>query len=209
MLCVSVRRNDAAGRGAAVYFSIAIRGYIVNITTQWLEKRNACPDAVQWVDEQPDKNEFVLIDAAMRIDRFDWAIWYISQRLNKRDRVKLTVFAARQILIIYEKNHPDDNRPRKAIESAERYIKKQSLKNKKSAAAAAYAASAAVYTAAVYAADVAAGHAASAAVYAAAAAAYDAADAAASAYDDAAAAYAKLKKGIIDYGVSLIKGGAQ
>ena len=121
---------------------------------------------------------------------------------------KTAIFAAESVLHIFEMKHPDDKRPRKAIEAAKAYLKgdinRDELREARVAAAAADAAADAA------AADAAAADAAAAdaAAYAAdAAAADDAADAAAAAYaaaDDAAYAayayaYAAIKKQIRDY----------
>ena len=101
---------------------------------------------------------------------------------DKADSVALAIFAARLVLPIWEKRHPDDKRVRNAIETAERYARGDagvSLENlleaRKAATATAYDAA----TAAAYAAD--------AATYAASSAAYAATYAAAYAASSAAA----------------------
>jgi len=104
---------------------------------------------------------------------------------TQKDSVALAIYVAELVIDIYEKKYPNDDRPRKAIEAAKKWLRKPS-------AAAAYAAHAAAYAAyaahAAYAADAAA-HAAYAAAYAADAAAH-AADAAHAAYAADAAAHA-------------------
>ena len=102
-----------------------------------------------------------------RLDRPDWILWLLARTgTSKRQIVKLACVAARRALRFFPK---DDDRPEKAIISAERWVMSPCDKNKKAAADAA----AAAYAAAAYA--------------AAADAAADAADAADAAY---AAAYA-------------------
>ena len=93
--------------------------------------------------------------------------------------VKFAIECAKRVLKYFSSKYPNDNRPRRAIELAEKYIKDPTDKN----AAAAYAAADAADAAAYDAADVAA-YAAADAAYAAYAA--DAADAAANATADAA-----------------------
>ena len=108
--------------------------------------------------------------------------------------VSYAVYAAEQVLDIYEKKHPTDDRPRKAIEAAKKCIKSPTKENKAATLAAAYAA--AYDTAA-----------ADAAYAAAAAAAYDTA-----AYATLAVAYAadaagnKMKLKILKYGIKLLRG---
>ena len=112
----------------------------------------------------------------------DWANWTIVRVMDYKQYVSYAVFAAEQVIQIYEKKYPDDKRSREAIEAAKKCIKNPSEKNKKAADAAADAA-------------------AHAAAYAAAhAAAYAAAHAAA----DAAAHTMKIK--ILEYGMKLLEG---
>ncbi len=128
------------------------------------------------------------------------------------EKVKLAVFCAEKVVGIFESKHPDDKRPRLAIEAAKEFTENPTDENKrkcKEAAADAYAADA--YAADAYAADAYAAYAAAdaadaadaAAAYAADAyAAYAAADAADADAADAAAAYAadnKFKCEVISY----------
>jgi hypothetical protein len=120
--------------------------------------------------------------------------WYIEEAAHKRVVIQFAILCAESVLVIFEKQHPNDDRPRKAIEAAKGYLKHPTVAAR-AAYAAAYAARAAAYAAAdaadaaraaAYAAD-----AAYAAAYAARAdAAYAAADAA------RAAAYAAADAGI-------------
>jgi hypothetical protein len=104
---------------------------------------------------------------------------------TKEDSVAKAIFAARLVLKIFEKKYPNDDRPRKAIEAAEKWLKNPTEENRAAADAAAYAAARA--------ADAAAYAAARTADVAACAAAYAAADAAcAAAYAASYAAYAAL-----------------
>ena len=66
-----------------------------------------------------------------------------AYKWTKRDSVELAIFAAEQVIEIYEKKYPKDDRPRKAIEAAKNW-----LKNPTAAADAAYAAAADAFAAA-------------------------------------------------------------
>jgi len=105
---------------------------------------------------------------------------------TKDKSVKLAIYSARLVLPIFEQGHPKDDRPRRAIEAAEKWLKEQTEENAYAAYAAAYAAYAVYASAFSPAAAANAAYAAYAAAYAAYAAVY-AADAAAYAAD---AAYA-------------------
>jgi hypothetical protein len=128
--------------------------------------------------EQDDKQCW----SEMRVVRaYEW---------TKPDSVALAIYCAELVVGIYEKQHPDDKRPRQAIEAAKAWLNDPTEENRQ--AAAAYAAYAAAYAASIaYAAYDAAHYAASAACAFVHAAAYYAASAASAAYDAAsAAAYA-------------------
>jgi hypothetical protein len=133
--------------------------------------------------------------------------------LDRHDKVRYAIFAAEQVLGIFEGKHPDDKRPRQAIEAARRYL--ETPCDAADAAYAAYAADAAAYAAdaadAAYAAYAAA-DAAYAAAYAAGAAAYAAARAARAAARAAGEGgeggdqeWAKMLRSILRYGVELIE----
>jgi hypothetical protein len=67
--------------------------------------------------------------------------------MTKEQRVQYAIFAAEQVIHIYEKKYPEDKRPRQAIEAAKAYLENPCAKTKAAAAAAAYAAYAAAYAA--------------------------------------------------------------
>jgi hypothetical protein len=135
---------------------------------------------MEWVTENkliglPAK-EF--LQKLMDGDKFPWANWLIVRLMNKKQKVQYAIFAAEQVIDIFEKKYPNDDRPRKAIETAKTYLSNPGKKNKDAAAAAAAAAADAAYAAdaaAAAAAAYAAYAAADAAAYAAAGAAYAAA----------------------------------
>ena len=135
----------------------------MKITLEWLESKNACGDGKKWFKKCGEVDHEKIIEKLIKEDRFNWSNWLITKMFSKKDCIKYAVFAAEQVLDIFEKKFPDDKRPRLAIEAAKACIDNNTSKNRKTA----YAAAAAAYAAAYDAAD--------AAAYAAA---YDAADAA-------------------------------
>lgn len=110
--------------------------------------------------------------------------WFLVKKcdLTTSQKQLFALHCAKQVLTIYEKEHPKDSRVRDCIDATERFINNdcnlKELREKRDAAA--YAGDAA-YAADVYAADAYAAYAAAYAAYAAAADVYAA---------DAAAAYA-------------------
>jgi len=170
------------------------------ITKAWLVKKNACTPSLRFAES----NNWIGLDIYKSLDLLIWANrlndanWLITRTMNKKQCVEYAIYAAEQVLNIFEKKYHNDSRPRIAIAAAKSYLETPCRKTKKEAYAA-YAA---------YAAYDAAADAAYAAAYAAYAAYDAAADAAYAAYDAAAdAAYAaddfKLK--IILNGIKILK----
>ena len=199
----------------------------MKVTKKWLkEKRACCSEQDMNRAEKELKGDVKLItDTLLKEDRFNDANWLLTKLMDKNQCIKYAIFAAKQVLHIFEEKYPKDDRPRKAIEAAENYLKDPSENNKKAAydaAYAAYAAGATAYAAAdaaIYAATHAATYAAAAAhaatsytvtSYAAAAAhaatSYTVTSYAAAAADAAhAAAHASdVKTKIIEYGVKIL-----
>lgn len=167
------------------------------ITKKFLKKHDACEDGVEWFESQKETDGLRMVKKLMKEKRLDWANWLIVRLMKYKQYVSYAVYAAEQVIDIYEKKYPDDDRPRKAIAAAKKCIKNPSKQNKN---AAADAADAAAYVAA-HASDV------SCSAYAAAYAAYaavDVADAADAA--DAAADAARKKMGlkILKHGIKIL-----
>ena len=173
----------------------------MKLSLEILQKHGACSEGVKWYQENGESETVErtvekLINATNTPNKLNWANWLLSRMLSRKDKIRYAIFAAEQVIEIFEKKYPDDKRPRNAIMAAKKYLKNPSLKNKNAANAAAHAAYAAY---AAYAAAHAAYDAAAYAAYAAASAsasastAYAAADAAADAAYAASYAAATLK----------------
>ena len=159
-----------------------------------LEKHEACREGKEWYmangEPKTVESTIAILIKSKESEKYNWSNWLLSEMLSKKNKIRYAVFAAQQVLDLFEKKYPDDKRPRAAIEAANICVEKNTKKNRAAAYAAADAARAADY------ADRAAARAAYAAAYAAYAAAYAA---------EAAARAAMLLK-IINYGLSLIGG---
>ena len=155
----------------------------MKITEKWITKNKPCIEGINWAKEHKligtDRVKF--ITALMSAGKLDWANWLIVRTMAYKQYVQYAVYAAEQVIKIYEDKHPNDKRPREAIDAAKECIKNPSAKNKK-AANSAYSAAYLAYLAAYL-------------------AAYSADNSANS------AAYSAMKQKILLYGVSLIKKG--
>lgn len=122
----------------------------MKITTEWLNDKRACKEEIDWFISQTETDFVKVLEKLITENKLQWANWLIVRVMTYRQYVSYAVYAAEQVIGIYEKKYPNDNRPRLAIEAAKKCIKKASAENKN----AAYAAADAAYVAyAAYAAD--------------------------------------------------------
>ncbi len=204
------------------------------LTINKAKKMNICQEALEWGEEIWNGKEVGSIEVLKRLikeKKYDWADWLIVEVMTRPQYLKYAIYSAKQVIGIFEKKYPDDDRPRKAIEAAEKVLKSDTEENRRAAHAAyivadaahaayivadaADAAADAAYTAytvadtaytAAYAAAYAAADATYAATYAAADAADAAADAAYAAADAAAdAAKKNMQLKILNYGLKILR----
>ena len=162
---------------------------IIKDPQKWIEKNDPCSEAVVWWRKFCRKKDPVgVLNHLIKEKRYDWANWFIVRVMSYRQYVSYAVYAAEQVIDIYEKKHLGDRRPRQAIDAAKKCIEDPSEENR----AAAWAAGAARATEAAWAAAGAARAAAGAA---------RAAGAAGAAED----AREKMQLKILKYGMKLLK----
>lgn len=178
------------------------------ITLKNLKELRACGDGVDWFKAQNETAIDKVCLALCADNHEDWANWLIVRFMTRKQKLKYAIYAAEQVLEIFEKQHPNDARPRQAIAAAKKVLKSNTKKNRAAAAAAAHAATHAATHAAAHAAAYDAAYAVYAAAYDAAyaayAAAYDAAYTAAHAATHAAARKEMYLK-IIKYGLRIMR----
>ena len=119
----------------------------MKISLDWLKEKNACEEGIRWFSVQKETDALNVIKTLMADNRSDWANWLIVRLMEYKQYVAYAIFAAEQVVWIYEKKYPGDKRPRTAIDAAKKCLKDQSKENK-AAADAAYAAAYAAYAAA-------------------------------------------------------------
>lgn len=83
----------------------------------YLIKLGACNDAVEWVGDK------TRAQAWEQCVRPDWMLWLIRKEklLSDKHLRLLACDFAEEVLPIFEKERPNDDRPRKCIEVAHRY----------------------------------------------------------------------------------------
>ena len=180
----------------------------MKITKQFIDKWEPCDEAVDWFYDQDERDSVAVAKKLIKEGHPKWANWLVARLLDREGKIRYAVYAAKQVLANFEKEYPDDKRPREAINAALRVLKNDTKENRQAAESAAkYAESAArsaAESAAWYAESAARSAAESAAWYAMSAesAAWYAAESAAW----YAARYATQKK-ILRYGIGLLSRG--
>ncbi len=143
------------------------------MTTEQLEKLDACKPAIYWVSQQDSTQQ-----AWQDCPRGDWMLWLLgklSGPVGSESRKKLVLTVCECARLSLHLIPEGEDRPRMAIETAEKYVRGDDGVTLESLKAASAAASAADAAAADAAAAAAADAAAAAAVASASAAAADAA----------------------------------
>ena len=107
----------------------------MRVTKNWLVKHDACSDGMSFVTEHKliGSDECDFIRQLVKLDEHEWALWLLVRRLKIKDRIRFAVYCAKDVLPTYEAKHPNDDRPRKAIEAAEACIKSNTKKNRDAA----------------------------------------------------------------------------
>jgi hypothetical protein len=179
----------------------------MELTIKKVKSIGPCADGFAWYMKNPGRTVEKTIKTLLASDeceKYNWSNWLLTHLFTKEKNIKYAIFAAKEVLYLFEAKYPDDSRPKKAIEAAEKYLITEGAD---AAWAAAWAAGAAAGDAAWAASGDAARATGAAASGDAAWAAGDAAWAAgAAASGDAAwaAASAGLSIKIIKYGITLL-----
>jgi hypothetical protein len=164
---------------------------MMKITNDWLDEKDACSGGKEWFKNQDESDGVKVVKKLMDEQKLDWANWLIVRIMERKQHLQYAVFAAEQVLEVFEKKYPDDKRPRLAIEAARKCLENDNAENRTASASSASASASASYAAAASSASASA----SAYAYAAAASAYA-----------AAAKRDEMKIKILNYGLELLTG---
>ena len=116
---------------------------VKTITQTRLQEMNPCSGGFIWYKANFSSgrhNALNVVNKLIGDDKFQWANWFISRCMNHSQKVRYAIFAAEQVIKIFEKKYPNDRRPRKAIQAAKASLKVSSKKNLNVAAYAAVSA---------------------------------------------------------------------
>ena len=112
----------------------------MKITKKWLKEQGACSEGVDWFMAFGKTDSVDVISGLLEAERFNWANWLIVRLLNRKDKIRYAIFAAEQVIFLFEKKCPKDKRPRNAIDAAKAVLKKDTKETRAAAMAAALAA---------------------------------------------------------------------
>ena len=85
----------------------------MRITREWLEKQNACWDGKNWYVENCPEDSIEGLETLIKNDKLDWANWLIVRTMTYKQHVSYAVYAANEVLGIYEKKYPPSQTPRR------------------------------------------------------------------------------------------------
>jgi hypothetical protein len=168
----------------------------MKITGRWLGEQDACDDVREWFAERTFVSDIDVIEQLIADGMLRWANWTIVRIMDRPQCLAYAVFAAQQVIGLFEREYPTDKRPRQAIDAALEVLAEDTPERRAAARDAGAAAGAAARDAgaAAWAAARDAGAAAGAAARDAGAAAWDAAG-------------SEILKRILSHGLGLLKGG--
>ena len=104
----------------------------MKITKGMLREFSACTDGYRWFLEnfpQGEAGHRELIEKLIASKRLDDANWLLSHIMTRKQRMAYAIFAAEQVIGIYEKEYPGDARPRNAIEAAKEVLNHDTKEN--------------------------------------------------------------------------------
>ena len=92
------------------------------ITLDWLKNNHACEESLRAFSKETDHDVFVTLER-LKEKNGEWGNWLIVRLMTHEQKVKYAIFAAEQVIEIYEKKYPDEKRPHLAIDAAKNYLK--------------------------------------------------------------------------------------
>ena len=94
----------------------------MKITKDWLELVEACSEGRDWFNGQKETDAIMVLEKLLSEDHWNWANWVIVRVMTRTQYLKYAIFSAEQVISIYEKKYPNNDKPRKAIESAKKVL---------------------------------------------------------------------------------------
>jgi len=81
----------------------------MKITKEWLTKKGACAEGVAWLLGQEERDFVKVLKKLIRTgerEKLEWANWTIVRGMEYKQYVAYGIFAAEQVLELFEKKYP-------------------------------------------------------------------------------------------------------
>ena len=98
------------------------------ITVRWLRSIGACKEAIEAFSEQSVTDPTKILKILLKKEP-DWGNWLIVRLMTYRQYVAYAIYAAEEVIGIYERKYPKNDYPRKAIEAAKKCLRSPMRKN--------------------------------------------------------------------------------
>ena len=82
----------------------------MKITLDWLKGKNACSEGISWFKNQKESEGIDVIKSLMKDKKYQWVNWTIVRLMVHSDQIKYAIYAAENVLDIYEKKYPAKHR---------------------------------------------------------------------------------------------------
>jgi hypothetical protein len=94
----------------------------MTLKKEHLKNLKPCAEGMAWFLSQKRKKISSICRALQKENHFDWANWLLTKLMTHPQQVLYAVFCAEQVLGVFEKAVPGDDRPRKAIQVAKDFL---------------------------------------------------------------------------------------
>jgi hypothetical protein len=124
----------------------------MKINGKWLKDKQAWSDIMEWFNnnigiKHGEIEAVELIEKLIAEDKLGWANWLIVRVMTRPQYLAYAIYAGELVLPIYEAAHPNEKRPRGAVEAARRVLIDDTDANREAAGKAADAAADAAWEA--------------------------------------------------------------
>jgi len=112
----------------------------MNITKEKIKKFKPCAEGYQWYLDHGSPD---LLETLLDVNKVkpSWASWLYTRLMSEKQRKQFAIYAAEEVLHIFEEKYPNDNRPRLAIVAAKIALESNTKANREAARRAAWGAS--------------------------------------------------------------------
>lgn len=104
----------------------------MKITKEWLDGKKACRKGLDWVIENKliGLEGIKFVEQLIKSNKLEWANWLIVRIMDSKQQCNYAIYMAEQGIDLYEKQFPNDKRPRRVIKTVKTYLKEPTKENK-------------------------------------------------------------------------------